>query len=278
VQLVVSVTDSDDRPWAGLGWENFKIYENDRPQAIASFDKTDEPISVGIILDHSGSMALKLNPARQAILRFMKSSNQQDEYFVVGFNDRAELIQDFTNSVESIQSRLATVRPEGRTALFDALDLGLAEMKEASYARRALVVVSDGADNHSNVSEGKLRAQLRRADVQIYTIGMFYPYTTTPQEHANQWLLHELSEESGGRLYNADDLEGISGQLYLMDNLDETAERISTELRYQYVIGYQPSDPTLDGKWRKVKVKINPSPGLPQLTVHARTGYYAPLQ
>ena len=268
VLLSVSATDDKNRPFAGLGRENFKILENDRPQEIATFARTDEPFSIGILLDLSGSMRSKLEPARQAIMRFIQAANPNDEFFVIGFNDRPALIQDFTNSTVSIQSRLTTVSTGGKTALLDALDLGLATMKEAKYARKALVVVSDGADNHSGISEGKLREQTRKADVEIYSIGIFDPYAATPEERAGPERLNDLSEESGGRMFRVDD----------MSEMGDIADKISTELRNQYVIGYQPSDPALDGKWRKVKVKINPSPGLPRLNVHARTGYYAPSQ
>ena len=106
------------------------------------------------------------------------------------------------------------------------------------------------------------------ADVEIYSIGIFDPYAPTPTERAGPELLHDLSEETGGEMFRVDNLA----------EMGDIAEKVSTELRNQYLIGYQPSDPTLDGKWRKVKVKVNPSPGLPRLNVHARTGYYAPLQ
>jgi Ca-activated chloride channel family protein len=268
VALSVSVTDDKNRTFGGLGRENFTIYENDRPQQIASFDRTDEPYSIGIILDLSGSMASKLNPSRQSILRFIHSANPQDEFFVVGFSDHVGLIQDFTNSADSVQTSLAAVGASGKTALLDALDFGLAKMKEARYARKALVLVSDGADNRSNITEGKLREQVRGADVQVYSIGIFDPYAPTPQERSGPQLLDDLGEETGGRLFRVDNLA----------EMGDIAEGISNELRNQYLIGYRPIDPTLDGKWRKVKVKINPSPGLPRLKVHARIGYYAPLQ
>ncbi len=270
VMLSVSVTDGKNQTFAGLGRENFTIYENDRPQQIATFDRTDEPYSIGIILDLSGSMNSNLNSARQAILRFMQNANPQDEFFLIGFNDRPALIQDFTNSAETIQTRLATVGTGGKSALMDAIYFGIDKMKDAHHDRRALLIVSDGADNHSNVGEMKLQDQARKADVEINSIGIFNPFAPTSAERAGPHLLDELSEETGGRMlkFGLDDRADIG----------DIAENISTELRNQYLIGYRPSDPTLDGKWRKVKVKINPSPGLPRLNVHARTGYYAPLQ
>jgi Ca-activated chloride channel family protein len=187
---------------------------------------------------------------------------------VIGFNDRPELIEDFTSSVDEIQARLALVHAGHRTALLDAIYFGLAKMKEARHERKALLVVSDGGDNRSRYTEGELRAQVRESDVELYSIGIFDPYAPTPEERTGPQLLNELSEETGGRLFRVDDLS----------EMGDIAEKISTELRNQYVIGYKPKDLTRDGKWRKVKVKLNPPQGLPPLTVHARTGYYAPLQ
>lgn len=268
VSLPVSVTDGNNRPFAGLGQDNVTIYENNRPQKTVSLNRADEPVSIGIILDLSGSMASRLNPARQAILRFIQTSNPRDEFFVIGFNDRPELIQDFTQSAETIQTRLAMVGARGRSALFDAIQFGLEKMKEAHLDRKVLLVVSDGANNDSNITEGKLRAQVRMADVQIDSLGIFDPYAATPEERIGPQLLSEWSEETGGQLFHAEELARIG----------DIAEEISTELRNQYVARYQPEDPTRDGKWRSVKVRINPSPGLPHLKVHVRTGYYAPLQ
>jgi Ca-activated chloride channel family protein len=213
-------------------------------------------------------MTSKLIRARQSILQFIKTANPQDEFFVIGFNDRPELIEDFTSSVENIEARLATVRSGYSTALLDAIYYAVAKMKDARHERKALLVVSDGGDNRSRYSEGELRAQVRESDVEMYSIGIFDPYAASPEERAGPHLLNELSEETGGRMFRVDDL----------DEMSDIAEKISIELRNQYVIGYRPKDLTRDGKWRKVKVKVNPPPGLPPLTVHARSGYYAPLQ
>jgi hypothetical protein len=211
-------------------------------------------------------MTSKLVRAREAILQFIKTANPQDEFFVIGFNDRPELIEDFTSSVEEIQARLATVHAGHRTALLDAIYYGIAKMKDAHHERKALLVVSDGGDNRSRYTEGEVRAAVREADVEIYSIGIFDPYAPTPEERTGPQLLDDISSATGGRLFRVDDV----------DEMSDIAEKISTELRNQYVIGYKPKDLTRDGKWRKVKVKVNPPPGLPPLTVYARTGYYAP--
>jgi len=268
VLVPVTVTDPMNRLVTGLEQEDFKVYENNGEQRIKSFAAEDAPVSIGIIFDLSGSMTSKLIRARESILQFIKTANPQDEFFVIGFNDRPELIEDFTGSVEDIEARLATVRSGHRTALLDAIYYGVAKMKDARHERKALLVVSDGGDNRSRYTEGEVKSQVRESDVEIYSIGIFDPYAATPEERTGPLLLNDLCEETGGRMFRVDDLS----------EMGDIAEKISTELRNQYVIGYAPKDLHRDGKWRKVKVKLNPPQGLPPLTVHARTGYYAPLQ
>ena len=268
VLVPVTVTDPMNRLVTGLEMTDFQVFEGAGKQTIRTFAAEDAPVSIGIVFDLSGSMSSKLIRARESILQFIKTANPQDEFFVIGFNDRPELIEDFTSSMEDIQARLATVRSGHRTALLDAIYFGVAKMKDATHERKALLVVSDGGDNRSRYTEGEVRAQVRESDVEIYAIGIFDAYAATPEERTGPQLLNDLSEETGGRLFRVDDIS----------EMGDIAEKISTELRNQYVIGYRPKDLTRDGKWRKVKVKVNPPQGLPPLTIHARTGYYAPLQ
>jgi Ca-activated chloride channel family protein len=268
VLVPITVTDPMNRLVTGLEKEDFQVYENNGEQKIANFASEDAPVSIGIIFDLSGSMTSKLIRARDSILQFVKTANPEDEFFVIGFNDRPELIEDFTSSTEDIEARLATVRSGHRTALLDAIYYGVQKMREAKHERKALLVVSDGGDNRSRYTEGEVRSQVRESDVEIYSIGIFDPYAASPEERTGPGLLNDLSEETGGRLYRVDDIA----------DMGDIAEKISTELRNQYVIAYVPKDKSRDGKWRKVKVKLNPPSGLPPLTVHARTGYYAPLQ
>lgn len=268
VLVPVTVTDPLNRLVTGLEKDDFRVYENNGQQKITSFASEDAPVSIGIIFDLSGSMTSKLVRAKESILQFIKTANPQDEFFIIGFNDRPELIEDFTASVDDIEARLATVHAGHRTALLDAIYYGVAKMREARHERKALLIVSDGGDNRSRYTEGEVRAKVRESDVQIYAMGIFDPYAPTPEERMGPQLLQSLSEESGGRMYQVDDINELS----------DVAEKISTELRNQYVIGYRPGDLAHDGKWRKLKVKVNPPPGLPPLTVYARTGYYAPLR
>ena len=268
VLIPLTVTDTMDRLVTGLDKSNFAIYDENKPQTISSFSTQDAPVSIGIIFDMSGSMADKILRARDSILEFMKTSNPQDEYFVIAFNDRPELIEDFTSSTEKIEERLANVKAGHRTALLDAIYFGLDKMRLAKYPRRALLVVSDGGDNRSRYTENEVRALVRESDVQIYSIGIFDPDAPTMEERLGPLLLNDISSETGGRLFKVDDVS----------EMGDIATKISEELRNEYVLGYSPTNQKHDGKWRKVKVKLEPPPGLPPLTVHARNGYYAPLQ
>jgi Ca-activated chloride channel family protein len=268
VLVPVTVTDPLNRLVTGLDRQDFFLYENNALQKIKSFSAEDAPVSIGIIFDLSGSMTDKINRARNSILEFLHTANPQDEFFVIGFNDRPELISDFTANVDNIETRLLTVKPGKRTALLDAIYFGLNKMKQAKNERKALLVVSDGGDNRSRYTESEVRAVVRESDVQIYSIGIFDQYAPTREEQLGPLLLHDVSEETGGQLFRVDDLADMA----------DIATKISAELRNQYVIGYRSDDIKRDGKWRKLKVKLVPPEGLPQLTVHARTGYYAPLQ
>ena len=268
VLVPVTVTDPMNRLVLGLEQNDFQVFDNNSRQKITSFACDDAPVSIGIIMDLSGSMTSKLVRARDAILAFIKTSNPQDEFFVIGFNDRPELIEDFTSSASDIEARLATVQAGHRTALLDAIYYGIVKMRDARYQRKALLVVSDGGDNDSRYTEGEVKALVRESDVEIFSMGIFDPYAPTPEERTGPELLDEISSATGGRLFRVDDI----------DELSDIAEKISDELRNQYVIGYRPSDLVRDGKWRKVRVKVNPPPGLPPLTIYARSGYYAPLQ
>src|ERR1700728_159397 len=211
VLVPVTVTDPMDRLVTGLEKENFFLYENNKLETIKTFSSEDAPVSIGVILDLSGSMSNKVIRARDSVLEFMKTSNPQDEFFVIGFNDRPELIEDFTSSVDEIEARLATVKAGHRTALLDAIYFGLDKMKQAKYERKALLVVSDGGDNRSRYTEGEVRAVVRESDVQIYSIGIFDQYAPTREEQVGPILLHDVSEETGGQLFRVEDLADMAG-------------------------------------------------------------------
>jgi Ca-activated chloride channel homolog len=266
VLIPLTVTDPLNRLVTGLEKNEFFLYENNAQQQIKSFSSEDAPVSIGIIMDLSGSMTNKVVRARESIIEFLRTSNPQDEYFIIGFNDRPELIEDFTSSIDDIEARLQTVRAGRRTALLDAIYYGVNKMKQARYDRKALLIVSDGGDNRSRYTENEVQNLVRESDVELFAIGIFDAYAATTEERNGPLLLHDLSEETGGQLFRVDDISDMT----------DIATKISAELRNQYVLGYRPSDTKRDGKWRKVKVKLVPPAGLPPLTVHARSGYYAP--
>ncbi len=265
----VTVTDPFNRLVTGLEEENFRVFEDNVEQEIIHFSTEDVPISIGVIFDLSGSMSNKVDKSRQAAVQFFKTANPQDEFFVVSFNDRAELTSTFTRSVEDLQTRMMYTAAKGRTALLDAVYLGLSEMRGARNAKRALLIISDGGDNHSRYSEGDIKRLVKEADVQLYAIGIYDPLGfrgRTPEELNGPTLLSEVTELTGGRVFSVENL----------NDLPDIAAKIGMELRNQYVLGYRPSNHSHDARWRKIKVKLRPPKGLPPLNLFARTGYYAP--
>ena len=264
----MTVTDAQNRLVTGLERENFYVYDNDKPQTIRSFSTDDAPVTIGIIFDLSGSMTSKYARARKALSEFMRTSNPQDEFFVIAFNDRPAVVVDYTNNVDDIDARMVMLKPTARTALIDATYMGINKLKDAKYDRKALLIISDGGDNRSRYSEGELRRAVRESDVQIYSIGIFDQYAPTVEEKEGPALLTDICEMTGGRLFRVTDV----------NELGDIAPRISAELRNEYVVGYKPTEMRKDGQWRKLKVKLNPPPGLPPLNVHNRTGYYAPSE
>lgn len=265
----VTVTDPYNRLVTGLDKENFRVFEDNVEQEIVTFSSEDVPISIGVVFDFSGSMSNKVGKAREAALQFFKTANPQDEFFLVSFNERAELTSSFTNSVEDLQSSLMLTSAKGRTALLDAIYLGLSEMRGAHNGKRALLILSDGGDNHSRYSESDIKRLVREADTQLYAIGIFDPLgyrDRSPEELNGPSLLSEITEMTGGRVFSVERLE----------DLPDIATKISMELRNQYVLGYRPSNKAHDARWRKIKIKLRVPRGLPPLNVYARTGYYAP--
>jgi Ca-activated chloride channel family protein len=269
VLVPVTVVDPYDRLVTGLQQDNFRVFEDGVEQEITHFSEDDVPISIGVIFDMSGSMSDKINKSKMAALQFFKTANPQDEFFLVDFSDRAELVSPFTTDLNILRNNLMYSRGRGRTALFDAIYLGLSEMRGAHNSRKALLIISDGGENHSRYSENDIREYLRESDVQLYAIGIYEPLADrfrTPEEGEGPELLDELAQMSGGRVFPVRNL----------NELPDIATKISMELRNQYVIGYKPSDLTNNGKWRKIKIRLRPPRGLPPLRVYYRRGYYAP--
>lgn len=265
----VTVTDPYNRLVTGLEPDNFRVFEDNVEQEVVNFSSEDVPASVGVILDMSGSMANKIGRAKEAALQFFKTANPQDEFFMVGFNDRAGLLSTFTDNVEDLQSRMLSISAKGSTALLDAIYLGLTQMRDSHHAKRALLIISDGGDNHSRYSERDIKRLVREADTQLYSIGIFDPLeyrARTPEELNGPSLLSEITQLTGGRSFTAEN----------PNDLPDIATKIGTELRNQYVLGYRPTNKAHNARWRKIKVKMRVPKGLPPLSVYAKTGYYAP--
>jgi len=266
VLVPVTITDPMNRLVTGLEKENFKLFEGSAAQEIKSFSSEDAPVSLGVIFDSSGSMSSKMDRAKDAVSEFFKTANPQDEFFMITFSDEPEEVSDFTSSVEEIQGKLLYAVPRRRTALLDAIYMGVSKMRQAKYPKKALLIISDGGDNHSRYTENEIKALVKEADVMVYAIGIYDRYFPTEEERLGPELLGEIAELTGGRAFTVQN----------PNDLADVATKIGVELRNQYVLGYRPNKIVRDGKWRKIKVKLLPPKGLPPLRVYARTGYYAP--
>jgi Ca-activated chloride channel family protein len=265
VLVPVSIVDPENRQVTGLDKENFEVFEGKERQQIRHFSSEDAPVSLGAIFDVSGSMANKIERAREAVVEFFKTANPEDEFFMIAFADRPEEVTDFTRSVEDIEGRLLYTVPKGRTAMLDAIYLGLNKMRQARYGRKALLIISDGGDNHSRYTESEIKNLVKESDVQIYAIGIYDHYFPTKEECLGPQLLSDIAELTGGRAFSIDN----------PNDLPDVATKIGIELRNQYVLGYRPTNPIYDGKWHKLNVKLVPPKGLPPLRVYAKTGYYS---
>ena len=278
VLVPVTVTDHNGKTIEGLRAEDFDVLDDQASQKIISFAREDVPCSIGLVLDVSGSMRNVLGSAKDVVRTFLKSSNPDDEFRLMTVSTQPEET-GFTTDTEALEASVASARPGGLTALIDTVYLGLNRMRKARHPQRALLILSDGMDNHSQYSKHELMRVALEADVQVYTIivnGLvggssangvpFRPsMVAKPGDRAaeNQGpaMLEELSEKTGGLHFRVrNDSEAI-----------EAAAKAGQALRNQYVIGYQPPDSRTSGKWHRVRVKTN----VPKLTVYARNGYYA---
>jgi len=265
VLLPVNVTDPKNRLVTGLAAGEFRIFDGQNEQTVLRLSNDDAPISIGIVFDASGSMASKLGKAREAVAEFLKSANPNDEFFLVNFQDKAELAVPFTQSPGDIQNKLAFTGSHGKTALVDAVYLALHYMQHAGNPRRALLVISDGGENDSRYTQADLRKTLRESNVWMYAIGIYAPGAAVlpEEERGGPKLLEEMTEQTGGRhlaIQSASELPGAASQVGL-------------ELRNQYVLAYSPSNVERDGKYHRVQVKLV---GRRNLHLSWRPGYWAP--
>ena len=256
VLVPVSVTDALERPVTALPKESFRVLEDGVEQTITSFVREEAPVSLGLLFDSSGSMKTRLDGSIAALKQFFHTAMPGDEFFVVQFADQARLLGGFTPDPAEIHRRLGFVEAKGWTALLDAVAMGTHQMKTAKNRRRVLLVLSDGNDNNSRFSEAEIKNMVIEGDVRVYAIGLHY----SPR------LLRQLADETGGKVLVAHD----------MADLPDVVQRLSDEIRNEYLIGYTSSNAPNDGKYHKVKVEVVQPFGGPALHTSWRRGYYAP--
>ena len=262
VVLPISVADKNGKLVTDLQQKAFKVYENGAEQPIKIFKREDVPISLGIIIDNSGSMKEKRQKVETASMDLVKASNKQDEVFIVNFNDDAWLDVPFTSDIKSLEDGVAKIDSRGGTAMRDAINLSMDYLKkEGKRQKKVLLVITDGNDNASTISLEKLVNRAQQDEVLIYAIGLL-----NEEEHREAKIakraLDALTRESGGLSFYP---KGVA-------EVDELTLQVAHEIRNQYTIAYSPTVQAMDGSFRQIKVTVN-GPGHP--VVRTRTGYYA---
>ena len=259
VLVNTTVSDLKGRLVAGLNQQNFRIWEDDVEQKVEYFSLEDMPLSVGLVFDTTGSMADKLSDARDAARAFLKTNNPRDEYFLIEFSDQPKLVQNFTTDIERLQKQVFSTSAFGLTPLFDAVHLGLETITGGKNTKKALLVITDGEDNHSRNTFADVREFTRHQEAQIYAIGLV-------SSLIGQNTIKDLVETTGGRAFFPRS----------PNQMEDICTRIAIELKNQYLLGYRSTNEANNGEWRQIRVEVNPPKGLPPLSVRARTGYYAP--
>ena len=253
VMFNVTVADGTNRFINDLKPEDFQVFEDKVEQSIRYFSHDVAPVSIGIVFDMSHSMEKKIGFARDAATKFLESGTPEDEYFLVEFSSRARIAEGFTTDISRLRNRIAYTPAQGSTALYDGMYLGLSQLKRGQNPKKALLLITDGEDNHSRYGRGDIRELIREANAQIYVIDL---------GHA---LLGDLAEMTGGHSYRTS-----------VDDLEDVCEKIALEIKSQYVIGYESTNTEKDGKYRKVRIRVTPPEGVGKLSVRTREGYYAP--
>src|SRR6516225_7380915 len=273
VQLPVSVLDKDGRPVDGLKQEYFQVFEDKIQQTIKNFKHEDIPLSLGLVIDNSGSMRNKRERVNSAALAFVRESNTDDETFIVNFDDSAYLEQDFTGSIGDLVDALDNIDARGETALYDAIYLSADHLKSGKKDKKAILLITDGEDNVSKYKFEKVFDTLRQSKgVTLYAIGLL------EEDDQRGGLFHPApSKKAKSDLVKFADITG--GQAFFPKNLDEVEDitkRIAHDIRNHYTITYTPTNDKLDGSYREISVKINPPKNMGKITWHAKPGYVAP--
>lgn len=274
VVLNTTVLDRNGKFVEGLHKEDFTVYENRVQQTINTFSREDLPVTLGLVIDTSGSMRTKIDPVSKASLLLIQSSNPEDEVFIIGFNTEATLVEDFTNDIRDLRDSLDNLIVGGGTALYDAIYLAVKKAQEGHKQKKAIVVITDGEDRDSHYKLEEVLEKIREANVQVYTIGFLDPeeqrglfeglFKKSRQKRAHE-VLEKVAEETGGKSVFPKEITEI----------DQIVKTIAQELRNQYSIGYISNNQAKDGSWRAVRVALNRSDAN-KYKVRARSGYYAP--
>jgi len=272
VQLPISVVDKEGRPIDGLKQENFQVFEDKVQQTIKTFRHEDIPLSLGLVIDNSGSMRNKRERVNSSALAFVRESNPEDESFIVNFDDSAYLEQDFTSSIGDLIDALENIDARGETALYDALYLAADKVtKDGKKDKKAILLISDGEDNASKYGINKVFEALRQAKVTVYAVGLLEEddqrgglFKKPPSKKAKEDLI-KFAEITGGQAYFPKNL----------DEVEELVKHIAHDIRNHYTITYTPTNTKLDGSWREITVKITTPKNMPKITWHAKQGYYA---
>ncbi len=256
VMIPTNVTDQHDQPILNLHKEDFRLFEDSTEQKIESFAIDQDPVSLGIVFDASGSMRNKIDKSFKAVEQFLKTSLPGDEFFLVQFADVARVLIPFTSDTDVITGNLGLIRPQGWTAMFDAIYLAVNQMRHAKNPRKALLILSDGDDNNSRYSDREVMNLLREADVRLFAIGLF----------DDAHFLKKAAAETGGAVV----------AVHNLNDLSDAVDKLSTEVRSQYVLGYYPAQAPNDGKFHQVKVLLRQAAGSLKLRTSWRHGYFAP--
>ena len=267
VVLRATVRDHKGAPVAGLGKEDFQVFEDKIPQPIESFSYEDVPVTVGLVIDNSGSMRSKRSDVIQAALAFARSSNPEDQVFVVNFNEHVSMgLPDnvpFTGNQQQLEMALSRGKADGLTALYDAVAAALEKLKKGKWDKKVLIVISDGGDNASEHKLDEILSMVNQSSAILYTMGIF----DANDDDRNPRVLKQLSRISGGESFFPESLQEIL----------PICQQIARDIRNQYTISYAPANRKSDGKYRAIEVKARKSSSRGRLTVTTRAGYSAPL-
>src|SRR6266481_5174541 len=266
--LGIGVLAEAGRGITGLKPTDFAVLDDKNPQILRYLSGVDEPLSLVVVLDVSGSMAAKIQEARRAFTELVNTSNPQDDFGLIVVRDKPRVALSFEDPATTIQGTVDALQPDGFTALWDGMYLGIKELKNSHYQKKAMVVISDGGDNQSRYTESQLKSLLEEADVEVYAIGIFDRYAKRLEERMGALQLDEVTSVTGGRVFSVHDSVELS----------RAVTQISHELRNQYVLGYYPSNRSRDGKWRKLKVHLTGSASQAKVRLYAKKGYYAPTE